>query len=272
MLNIATLITTIGKTEQEIIDIVNKSHAYGEVFLGNQKSSNKNKTIVLNNRTRLHIINMPGSGVSNNRNTLLKCSSSDIVTFADDDVVFSEGYVEKALCIFEDKDYIVGLRFNSLSKETKRPIKIVPSKKRLRFLDVKSFGVWGCFFKRNFLIENNLFFDPNVGPGTNIDHGEDTIFLFRFCQKTKKFEQSDTIIAEIEQTTSTWNGDSAEKKIMSTGYVYSEIFGCLARPTAWFHYLKNKKYYESINFSLFTRFFDRGVKEHKKLRNSIGKG
>ena len=96
------------------------------------------------------------------------------------------------------------IRFNTISDNKKRPIKIIKKDKKVGFKDIRSFGVCGVFFKRESLLRNNLLFRVNIGPGTNIIHGEDTLFLYDFFKAGLSMFQSKSIPIHIYQEYSCW--------------------------------------------------------------------
>ena len=219
------LITFVGKTKQEIINALDSFDIRGSVLVGNQMSEMNSCEIVKTKNYTATIFNMTSRGVSKNRNFLLKHSEAEYVTFLDDDMHFIVNKQDELVNTLEQRKYNC-VRFNVVSINKDRPIKQLKKEGYVGFHKLTSFGVWGCFFKRVFLINNGLLFNENVGPGTNINHGEDGLFLRHFTS-IEKIYSIPTIVFTIKQMESTWHSDAnrdLEKELFSHGYLYHLIY------------------------------------------------
>ena len=134
------------------------------------------------------IVNQTGSGVSKNRNTILKYATSEYVTFVDDDMILTEKK-ERIFSLLDNFSECDAIRFNCISSNVDRPIKQIKKNGYVNFRKMKSFGTWGIFYKRSVLIETNIVFRENIGPGNYINHGEDTLFVYDFLKSNRKIYQ-----------------------------------------------------------------------------------
>ena len=220
------LITFVGKTKQEILNNLDYFGAHGNILVGNQMCEiDSNETIVTKNYT-VTIFNMKSKGVSKNRKFLLKHSSAEFITFLDDDMHFLvENQKEVANYLKQKSTYCV--RFNVVSNNPSRPIKQLKKEGFIGFRKLTSYGVWGCFFRRQYLIDNSIFFDENIGPGTSINHGEDGLFLRCFTRKEKIYNVP-LVVFTIDQIESTWHSDTnrdLKQELFSHGYLYYLLYG-----------------------------------------------
>ncbi len=220
------LITTVNKTLDEIKNLIIKSNVKGRILIGNQQSFEESQTDFELNGSFVSVFNMRSKGVSKNRNFLLNKSIGDFVTFLDDDMSFfenSQTVVEKNV---SQNLKFNAVRFNVKTDNRKRKIKQIRNKKSLSFKDLSSYGVWGIFFKRDYLIKNDIYFREDVGPGTEINHGEDGVFLKTFLDFSKILQIPKCAFV-VSQNESTWHGQERdlEKELISHGYVYSILFG-----------------------------------------------
>lgn len=258
------LITTVGKTKKDIINIIQQSNIRGRVIVGNQKSTKDCAEIFNIGNTEVILINSVGSGVSKNRNNLLNNSNAKYVTFLDDDVHFvgdNQKYVENVLST-SSCDCI---RFNVVSNNQDRPIKQINRNKYLKFKDVTSFGVWGEFFSTDVLKKKSLLFREEMGPGTPIDHGEDTVFNREFL-KTNEIYQVNKVVFEIDQQESTWQGKNRniDRELKSFGYLYYLLYKKFSFAAAVAFLVKHFKMYpKTYKFKKRISLMKSGIKASK---------
>lgn len=258
------LITTFGKTEEEILSFLKFNNIHGSIYVGNQKSNVYSKKIIDLGTDIIRIYNLTNSGVSKNRNFLLMKATSDYVIFLDDDIKIIDYKINI------DFDGTIAYRFNVSSNNPNRPIKDINSNKFLKFVDVKSYGVWGIFFPREFLIKNNVFFNEYIGPGCLINHGEDSLFLHDFLDCGKIYQVSRELFI-AEQKESTWRGKNRnlELELISHGFVFGIMFGVKSYLFLTYSLIKNKNEYLNINLLNRLKFAFFGYKLSKKASNGI---
>lgn len=224
MITIEFLITTLHLTEEQIINLIIKANVFGNIIVGNQYASNDSVKIIKRKDFTVTIVNQTGSGVSKNRNTILKHATSDYVTFLDDDMVLTEKK-ERFFSLLDNFSEYDAIRFNCISSNVNRPIKQIKKNGYVNFRKMKSFGTWGIFYKRSVLIETNIAFRENIGPGNYINHGEDTLFVYDFLKSNRKIYQIKLPVFLIEQTKSTWkDSKDLKRELISHGYNYYLLY------------------------------------------------
>lgn len=266
-MNVDYIITTINKTKEEITSLLLKSNISGNILIGNQGSINEFCYEIYDKGFRAKVYNQTTKGVSINRNYLLQKSNADYVIFLDDDVTLN-----KHIILGDNYQNNVAIRFNCLSKNIQRPIKQICSKKFLKFSDVKSFGVWGIFFNRHYLINNNLFFNENVGPGKYINHGEDTLFLKKYLKSKGKLLQINEQSFFVSQEVSTWKDGNIERELISHGYIYKKIFGFKGFLYLYYYAFKHRCEYiingKKAKISYLLKYLKKGFKlKDNELKN-----
>ena len=86
-----------------------KMHLTTEAIIGNQCDQTSDRVITINGK-RVRYLNRTDRGVGLNRNETLLHADGDILAFADDDMVFTEGYsdiIQKAFRELPDADAII---------------------------------------------------------------------------------------------------------------------------------------------------------------------
>ena len=224
MISVDYLLTTVGKTKQELKKIVSQLNIKGRLLIGNQGSKEEKITSEVMFDCEVTIFDMVGYGVSKNRNRLLMASRNEYVTFLDDDMYYEKENQQKIETIV-DQNRDNAVRFNVISDNKERPIKTLKKQCHVGFRKLSSYGVWGIFFKREFLIKNNIFFNEKIGPGTEINHGEDGVFIRNFTKYSKVFCVP-PVAFHAKQSESTWhdNARNLEKELFSHGYNYYLIY------------------------------------------------
>lgn len=250
------LITTLNKTKHQILSLLNKNNIFGNILVGNQGNSIFSEENIIDKNRVIRIFNLTSNGVSTNRNFLLKQSKSDYVIFLDDDVTISNyGFNAES---FDGKN---AYRFNLVSNNEERPIKQIMKQKKLKFNDLKSFGVWGVFFPRKILLENNFIFNEFIGPGRKINHGEDSLFLFQYIQKNPII-QFNRCCFEVDQSASTWRGETRNitNELISHGFLYGIMFGRKAKLFLFYHLIKNRESYKELSLVKSFKISKKGIK------------
>ena len=258
-ISIDFLVTCVNKTEQEIISIIKKSNLKGNIIVGNQKADNENIITKKFQDFSIKIINQKTIGTSRNRNKILSYSTAEYVTFWDDDSIMRENWENELFSVLNCHRNENAIRFNNVSLNKKRKIKIIKKSGYVTYRKLRSFGVCGIFFKRQFLIDNNLFFNENIGPGTKINHGEDSLLLHEYLKICKKIYHSNIILFDIQQNDSCWFNDNPEEYFFSQGYNYHILYGNKAYVFGLYHIIKHINIGKNLSFFSKIRCFKKGV-------------
>jgi len=260
-MHLQTLVTTFHKTEDEIRELVVHNNLQGEVLFGDQCGKNEIKDLGLVGKAHVILYFFDTIGLSNNRNSLFKAATADYVSFADDDIVFIDNYpaiVEEDLKRLNNPDMI---RYNIASTNPQRSISQIKKEKQIGFHDVSKYGVWGFFFKRDFLLNNGLTFRPELGPGQKRSHGEDTVYLKDFMDQKQKSYQIPLVLGKTDMDHSSWYGQDVRNDIVTDGYVYRLNRKKIALLFGYYRYLAHRNFFPNVSFHQFVKLYKQGMKE-----------
>ena len=207
------LVSTINKNLSELKDLAVKMNLNSDAILRSQCGKTAFEQENINGYTiKYYLAN--DRGLSKNRNELLKLSTSDLVLFADDDMVFTNEYADIVCNEFKTKKTdLIEYALNFTSRG---------------YISNKNRGVLGIVYKRLSLIRKGLFFDERFGAGCEINCGEDTIFKKTCHKKLTKLKRSSFVIAKNNDGESTWfNGYSFKyfkNRALLYGYLHPILY------------------------------------------------
>jgi len=251
------LITCVGLSNKEIFSLVKKSNIRGNVIVGNQKMPKNSVFKCQDADTKITIINQNSIGTSKNRNKMLEFAKSDFVIFWDDDSIMYDDWESNLFNILAKHKKENAIRFNNISDNPNRPIKQLSKNGYYNFMKLRSFGVCGIFFSREYILKNKIMFDENIGPGTKINHGEDSVFLKNFLDKSKYIYAVKVPLFHILQEDSCWFADLRENYWFSQGYLYKKLFNKFALICGLVNMIKNKN--DKLSFKNKLRYFKKGL-------------
>ena len=175
---------------------------------------------------RIRYFSMAERGVGLSRNTSLLRADADIILFADEDIVYEEGYVEQVLAEFEKHPEADMLLFN---------VKAVPGREtyhtdafgRVRWYNCGRYPTYSFAVKRERIHKYNITFSLLFGGGAKYSNGEDSLFI-RDCLKhgLKVYRVPVSIGAEKERP-STWFQGYNHKFFFDRGVLYIQLYGKL---------------------------------------------
>lgn len=178
------------------------------------------------------LISTDSRGLSRNRNIALVHTKqdTDLILFADDDLVFNNGYERAILEEFEKHPEAEAIKFNihDLSETRKLSMRRIKKFEKATRRNMSSSGVCGAAIKNTVIRENNLHFHENFGAGAANYCGEDTIFLMDMIDKHIKFYRSPVDIAGIDQTESAWFEGFNERYFRTAGKVLGTCYPMLS--------------------------------------------
>lgn len=265
------LLTLVNKTKEEIVEILKSINISGTILIGNQLSSDDSEFNIKTPFYHARVFNMKNKGVSRNRNFLTAKSNADYITYLDDDMYFDVGFQKKIEQMLLDNQHNA-VRFNVTSDNRNRPIKYLRKKGFVGFRQLSSYGVCGIFFKRQFLLENNILFREDIGPGTNINHGEDALFNKDFLRYSKIYSIPE-LAFHAKETESTWRGDNRniDLEAFSHGYVYQLLYPhCPHLMVSIFLLTHIKHYPRNLKRTILIKRMFEGIEAAKfKTKNSI---
>ena len=207
--------------------------------------------------------NVNERGVGKSRNMAFEKSSADIILFADDDVIYRDGFEKDVLEVFEKNPDVDMVVFNIKSLNPERPEYIIDRQKRLSRFNCMRYGACRFALRRDVYVKNNLSFSLLFGGGAKYPSGEDTMFLTQCIQKKMKVIASPVMLGDVKQEETTWFEGYNEKYFMGKGALFSGLFGKSALFYLFLLEAKKGNYYKK---SLLQRlkWEANGIKEYKE--------
>lgn len=263
MSKLTVLVTTMHQTDFQKYhqmnlqtDAVIANQADRDEILSTQIDGHKVQLVSTNTR-----------GVSRNRNIAIAHNdqTADFIIFADDDLVFNNGYEGLILAEFDNHPEAEAIKFNlhDLSTERKISMKRIQRFERATRRNMSSSGVWGLAVRSNVLKKYNLHFHERFGPGAEFFCGEDTIFIMKMLDLGIKLYRSPIDIAGIDQTESSWFRGFNERYFITTGRVFQEIYPGLSYLLAVrsaYRFSKRKNC--TIPFLQILKYYFEGIQSH----------
>lgn len=201
-MKIQVLIAAMNQNDHSLLERMN---IQTDAIVGNQSSCDKIEHFTWNNHDICYL-NFNEKGVGLNRNNTLMRASCDICLFADDDMMYLDGYpqiIEKAFSDYPQADVII---FNIIGKDINgQDHYIIQKPMRVNWFNYLRYGIVrvACRYKR--IKENGIYFNQCFGGGSEYQCGEDCIFLSDCLRKGMKIFALPITIAKLtEERESTW--------------------------------------------------------------------
>lgn len=219
-MNIQHLVATMNQIDDNLF---NKMNLKCDAIFANQ--SNKTDYIYKNNgKYEIKMLSTETVGVGINRNLGIMLSSADICILSDDDMIYTDDYVSTILTAFnklKSADIIIfNLKTVGNDKIRRRINKRI---KRVNVLNFMNYGAARIAFKRDSIINNNIWFTTKFGGGATYSSGEDTMFLADALKKGLKIYTYPVEIAIVNQEKSSWFNGYDKKFYYDKGALISQI-------------------------------------------------
>lgn len=155
------------------------------------------------NGHKIRMISTKERGISNSRNMAIQNAVGDICIICDDDEKYCDGYRNAILKAYEEKPDadIIAFNVEHINPRVKRKL-IKEFKRTSKF---RTYGAWCLTFKRKVILENNIHFNTDFGPGSHkIKCGEESVWQYDAKKKGLIIYEHPFCIAEVAQSDSTW--------------------------------------------------------------------
>lgn len=201
-------------------------------------------------------------GVGLNRNNALMRADGEIGLFADDDMVYVDGYPEiirKAFQQLPDADVII---FDlTYPHGGRRPITEI---RRLNKKDCMRFGAARFAVRLSRVQLNGISFNLCFGGGAKYSSGEDTLFLNDCLSKKLKIYAYPAVIAHLQdERESTWFQGYNDKFFFDRGIVYHLLNRKLGGLFAAYHCIKHRRRYSAYGWKAAWKQMMRGIRYAK---------
>lgn len=182
-------------------------------------------------------------GVGLNRNNGLMRATADILLFADDDVVYHDGYAETVLQYYESHPQADVVIFNMMVRRNGDFSPIVLREGRASRKELTRYGTFCISAMREKLHFANITFHLQFGGGARYSCGEDSLFLQDCCNNKLKCFKTEEYIGNVDHGESTWFRGYTDKFFYDKGVLYLLINRHLATWFALYHCFKHRELY-----------------------------
>ena len=254
----------VATMHQNDFSIINEMNIQSDIVYANQCDYTSYQEMEFDGHTA-KMISTNTRGVGKNRNLALMYATADICLFADDDVVYNDGY-EKTICDFyeqhPDADVVV---FNFLvSRNQSKPINIVKTTKKIKRKDL-SYGTYAISVRRSVIDWHNIRFHHQFGGGTMYSCGEDSKFLNDCFNHKLTVYTCNSTIGVVNHKDSTWFNGYSEKYFLDKGILFYQLMRRLAVPALIYHGFKHRKTYAAFGAKKALRLMIKGARMAKKM-------
>ena len=213
----------VAAMNQKNHKLLKKMNIQTDAIVSNQCEENYIEKVRYNNHD-ISFLNFCEKGVGLNRNNALMRANADIVLFADEDIIYVDGYkdiIEKEFAKNCDADMII---FNVKNEDNRKRYEI-KSTKRVHKYNCLRYGAVRIAVKLNSIKKKNIYFNLLFGGGTKYGSGEDSIFIYDCISSGMKVYTSPKTILTIPKSQSTWFKGYDEKYFFDKGALLTRIFG-----------------------------------------------
>ena len=225
-----TLQTLISCVNQDVFNLPKKMNLECDAVIVNQCDKDGYEEFTYNGH-RIQVYYMSDRGVGLSRNTVLLHSTADIVLFADEDIIYNDGYAKRILEEFEvrwDTDVLI---FN-MDVIEERATYYTTQEKQVRWYNCGRYPTYSMAIRREKLLAKNVWFSLLFGGGAKYSNGEDSLFIWDCLKKGMKATALPVMIGKEEARPSTWFNGYNEKFFFDRGVLYRVLYGKMAKPFA----------------------------------------
>lgn len=259
-MRLQVLISTMHQTDHSLLD---KMNIQSDAIVINQCDRNEIEEFEYKGH-HIQWMSLKERGVGLSRNTALMRADADIVLFADDDVIYDDGYEKKVIDNFkkyEKKDLLI-FRIESMNKE--RPTKKEKKDHNLSWFNSMRYGAVRIAIRTAAIRKANVFYSLLFGGGAKYQSGEDTLFIQQCLRKGLKAASVQEVLGVVEQQESTWFKGCNEKYFYDKGVLLSACSGVWAKPLLLLLIIKNKNETNEVGLTKAIKCSFNGVKDYHK--------
>ncbi len=244
-MNIQVLVATMNRQDHALLEEMN---IQTDAIVGNQCDRNEIEKFQYRGRT-VEWFSFAERGVGLNRNNALMRATEDILLFADDDVVYCDGYektIQQFYALHTDADVVI---FNFKKRRNGGEFQDTVKKSgRVGRKSITSFGTYCITVRRESLFFANVFFHLQFGGGARYSCGEDSIFLQDCIRNRLRVYTCRDTIGVLDHGASTWFSGYDDKFFFDKGILFFKIAPLVSRALALYHCGKHRREYDEYGW------------------------
>lgn len=208
------LVATMHQTDFSKIE---EMHIHSDVIFANQADrADYAETEIDGCRVRMYTT--PDRGVGRNRNLALVHSTAELVIFADDDMIYSDGYADAVCKAFDEVPQADVLVFETdfsrngeIYNRNEHPLAKLPYRKSWKY------GTYAFAARRASLEKANIWFHMQFGGGCPHSSGEDSLFINDCMTRGLNVYTHPYLLGCCKKDESTWFRGYTEKYFIDKG-------------------------------------------------------
>ena len=220
---------------------------------------------------KIHSFKSRTKGVGINRNTCIEQSKADIILFADEDIVYDEGYAQKVLKEFEDHPEADMILFNVRVCDERRTY-WNEGYKKVTLFNSGRYPAYSIAVRSGKLKAAGVKFSLYFGGGAVYSNGEDSLFLKDSLKAGLKLMASPVVLGEEIPRPSTWFNGYNDKFFYDRGVLYHYLYGKMARIFGIRWLLKMKSQFSNdYPYKAAQKMLFLGIKEGMSVKHKFDK-
>lgn len=235
-MTLQVLIATMHQTDHSLLD---KMNIQSDAIVINQCDCDEIEKFTYKGHEIIWMsLNERGIGLS--RNTALMRATADIVLFADEDVIYEDGYSQKILNAFDKNSKADILLVDLKAIGNVKHLEKAYTYHQVKWHNSMRYGAVHFACKRERIFNQGIFFNLMFGGGAKYSCGEDSIFLADALKRGLKVWSIPGYIGTVTHGESTWFQGYTDKYFYDKGVLMGTIFGKLAYPLIVALFIKNR--------------------------------
>ena len=219
------LVSCVQKDAHELAEKMNI--ASDAVIVSQLEESDSEEVFDLGGKT-VNAIKSTTRGVGLNRNICIEKSTADIILFADEDIVYDEGYEEKVLKEFESHPEADMILFNVRVCEERRTY-WNEGYKKVTLFNSGRYPAYAIAARASKLKASGVKYSLYFGGGAKYSNGEDSLFLKDSLKAGLKLIATPVVLGEEIPRPSTWFNGYNDKFFYDRGVLYRCLYGNMAK-------------------------------------------
>lgn len=260
-MKLQVLVSTVSQTDHHLIEKMNIS---SDAIIINQCGTDSSEVQTDRQGNRIKWFCSSEKGVGCSRNQALMKADSDIVLFADDDVVFLPAYSEIILSEFQKNPRADMIVFNVKSTNSDRPEYEIPQRHRIHFFNCLRYGAFRIAVRLDSIRRERLYFSQLFGGGSPYGSGEDSLFLMDCLRRGLRIYAVPQLIGTVTHEESTWFLGYTEKYFYDKGALFCGISRHFPKLLCLQFCLRHPDMVSGLTFLRALRIMLKGVKDYKK--------
>ena len=252
------LVSCVKKDPHELAETM---HIASDAVIVSQLEDSSSEETFDYNGNRITAFRTQTKGVGINRNTCIELSSADVLLFADEDIVYDEGYAGLVMKEFADHPEADVLLFNIRVCDERRTYWI-ESFAPVKWYNCGRYPAYSIAIRSAALKENGIKFSLLFGGGARFSNGEDSLFLKNCLDKGLRMFSTPVVLGEEVPRPSTWFNGFTDKFFYDRGVLYNHLYGKAAWMWGIRWLLKMRREYEpAYPFAKARKMLFLGIKE-----------